>query len=348
MNVGRRPIYGIFWLRAFFSICVVEWHTLAVGKSLIFSKIDYKSHQYELSDFLNFQVFLLAVPIFLAISCYLFATRKPDAKYFWTRAKHLILLSFFWSVFLNIWTDGIFKFITSIPLSPWALMEFIARAGNTPYYFFLCLMVLLGLCLLASRLNNYTLWLLTIFSILLVALMPMISTFSGFIKLSAWWHPLPFLPYPFASTLLFRYSRELHHWRFPVAALSLGAAIISGFFEWKYYVDAIYFSIQPYALPAYMRPSVFFACYSLLVLFLGPWSNCPAFIRFLSDYSLTLYCLHLFFIPIVVKYASTAAPIFQSRQIQVVLVLLLSYAGGMFLKLFFKKSLLVSSSSPQS
>jgi peptidoglycan/LPS O-acetylase OafA/YrhL len=63
---------GIDYLRAFFSVCVVLAHLGYISPSLIFNRELYLAHIFTVSDFINFYVILLSVPVFFIISNYFF------------------------------------------------------------------------------------------------------------------------------------------------------------------------------------------------------------------------------------------------------------------------------------
>ena len=88
-------IQGIDYLRAIVSVFVVIWHMGGGGCSLIFSKEAYLGHVLTLSDFVNFHLLLLAVPTFIFISIYLYAS-KPICTTSLTKqlSRILVLLSF--------------------------------------------------------------------------------------------------------------------------------------------------------------------------------------------------------------------------------------------------------------
>ncbi len=76
--VKVQNIEGIEYLRVVMSKFVVIWHMGGGGSSFIFSKLDYGKHTFVFSDFLNFHILLLAVPVFIFISIYLFSKTRPS------------------------------------------------------------------------------------------------------------------------------------------------------------------------------------------------------------------------------------------------------------------------------
>ena len=110
MNHAVKHINGIDWLRAFLSVLIVAWHMHAFGTSDIFNKQRYTVHQFELSDFLNFHILLVAVPLFIAISCYLFALKNTSYAHFKARMLKIGSLLIFWVVMFYLWNSSILYF----------------------------------------------------------------------------------------------------------------------------------------------------------------------------------------------------------------------------------------------
>lgn len=91
---AKENIYGFDWLRAICCVMVVLWHSSALdllnnNPSLIIIK-----------NIINFNILLLAVPIFIQISLILFLKkRKVKAKYFLeSRIPRLLSLYTFWFI----------------------------------------------------------------------------------------------------------------------------------------------------------------------------------------------------------------------------------------------------------
>jgi hypothetical protein len=316
---------------------------LTAGRSAVFDNPGYQSHRFSLSDFFNFNVFLLGVPIFLSVSCYLFDRKNPNKSYFWNRIRRIALLLAFWPVALLLWRGGLPGLIGSLPAQPLALLEFFARAGHTIYYFFVCLLLLTAITFGALCINKSAAACLAMLSFVAVAAMPIITIAANMPKLSAWWHPLPFLPYAFASVLLAKYEPVIDRWRVGLASLLLAASFMAGLLEWKCYMNPVYFSMQPYAMPAYMRPSLVLSAYGLLLLAIGFKAEIPRWVRYMADRSLGLYCLHPFFMLPVNEFAPRCFSMMSNVMARTVLVIGLSYAAIRVLHFFVKEDFLLVS-----
>ena len=63
--------HGIDYLRAFMSLAVIAWHMRLFGISPLFDVNGYATHRIQFSDLINFNLLLLAVPVFFLISIFL-------------------------------------------------------------------------------------------------------------------------------------------------------------------------------------------------------------------------------------------------------------------------------------
>lgn len=246
-------IPGISWLRALLSVAVVTWHMNSFGKSLIFDNKEYLRHVFTLSDLIYFQVLLLAVPTFFLISCYLYARKNPPLHYYTKQISRFAIFAVFWTLAAGIWVDLVLG--RELPsLSSMSLQSFIIiiiSAGNTPYYFFVSLIILTTITHIFSRLSTMINVIMFISTCLLIFILPEITMTYRLYTLSAYWSPLNFIPYPFAAILLARdelllVKRNRHMWA--ITAL-LVTSILLSFYEWRYYIDGIFFSgdnLPPY------------------------------------------------------------------------------------------------------
>jgi peptidoglycan/LPS O-acetylase OafA/YrhL len=217
------------------------------------------------------------------------------------------------------------------------------RAGQTIYYFFVCLLFLTAIAYGAMCLNKVAAAYFVVFSLIVVVTLPIITIVTNMPKLSAWWHPLPFLPYAVVSALLAKHEPVIDRWRLGIACLLLAASFMVGLLEWKFYMNPVYFSIQPYAMPAYMRPSLVFSAYGLLLLAIGFKAEIPRWMRYMADRSLGLYCLHPFFMLPVNEFAPRCFSMMSNVMARTVLVIGLSYAAIWVLHFFVKEDFLLVS-----
>ena len=124
-------------------------------------------------------------------------------------------------------------------------------------------------------------------------------------------------------------------------AVSIALCAIFAVFEWKYYADAILFNIQPYAMPAYTRTSVVWGTFALAIIALNPSIKANSIVKFMSKYSLALYCIHVFLMDPVKKLVTSFAqePIIIIYG-SIIFVIFLSYTIARVLQIYLKEKVL--------
>ncbi len=160
-------------------------------------------------------------------------------------------------------------------------------------------MICLVLTFCIARIKNAWLWAGFSFSVLVLAILPALTERTGFFPLSAYWSPLNFLPYPFAALLFIRSREVMLARRILIFWTAIVACIVFALLEWNYAVGDIYFKNQGFALPPYTRPSLVFGIAAVAVLALHPAIPQNRLITFMAGNALSLYCLHIFFYPII-------------------------------------------------
>lgn len=291
-------IEGIQYLRAIMSVFVVCWHMGGGGHSLIFTA-NYPQHVFTLSDFVNFHLFMLAVPAFIFISTYLFALQGADSPRLWKRLKRLTILLTFWTTAFILFNNGYMGLRYLIPQSVGYFVLTVLQAGSTIYYFFVCLIICLLLTWCIARWRNQWLWAGFLCTVVLLAVLPPLTERTGFFPLSAYWSPLNFLAYPFVAVLFVRYRHVVEEKRAMLFWSAMACSVLFALFEWNSAMGEIYFSRQGFALPPYTRPSLVFGVAAVAAAALHPAIRATPVITFMARYALALYCLHIFFYPIV-------------------------------------------------
>ena len=341
-------IPGISWLRASLSVAVVAWHMNSFGKSLIFDNKEYLRHVFALSDLINFQVLLLAVPTFFLISCYLYARKNPSLHYYTKRISRLAILAVFWTLAAWIWVVLVIGYHRLPSLPPPSLQSFtiiVLSAGYTPYYFFVSLIILTTITHIFSKLSTILNIIMFISTCLLIFILPKITMNYTLYTLSVFWNPLNFIPYPFAAILLARedllsVKQNPNLW---IITVLLVISILLSFYEWRFYIHEIFFrGGQSAAIPAYTRLSV--VCSSIMLFFIALTSRIKTnrIIDFMSRQSLSLYCLHVFIFFIVFpNFFSTLAvlslPAFLIEIFKIVIILFVCYITSYLLKMVLNK-----------
>ena len=292
--VKLQHIEGIDYLRTVMSIFVVIWHMGGGGSSLIFSKLDYAKHTFVFSDFLNFHVLLLAVPVFIFISIYLFSVKQPCFAILRKRVLRLSLLLTFWPLILIFYNKG-YQGLATLPWTPAANAVYtILQAGQTIYYFFPSLILCLFATFIFLRLNRNWQIILMLSSLALLAVLPIFTKFSNLYIASAYWNPFNFIPLSFAAVLVAQNASFILKKRIFVIIFSLLLSLFFAIIEWHYATGAIFFAGQNHAIATYTRPSLLFEVIALFTVAMDPRIKSSGVIRFTSKNALALYCLHPF------------------------------------------------------
>ena len=345
-SAGRR-VAGIDYLRAFFCVCVVVVHLGYVSPSDIFDEDRFANHAFDWSDFVNFYVLCLAVPVFVLISTYLYALKPTDGAGLARRLGRIVRLLVFWSVLYQIFFYTGYGFPKLIPHDAHGLVLYLITGGNTVYYFFVALIVATIVTHAARNLPTATVWTLFALATLLVGVLPLLhqelrprTAWAMLLALHA--NPVNFLPLAFAGVGLARLTqagatRALD--RIGIGALALGAAL--AVLDWTAYVDPCFFEVNRFALPAYTRPSLVLLAVAVLVLAVRAQPAGNPVVAFVARHSLAVYCLHPFFVPVRYKmdqvlHLSGVAEVL----VPLPLVLALSIGGSLVLPRFVREDLL--------
>jgi surface polysaccharide O-acyltransferase-like enzyme len=335
-------VSGIDYLRAVFSVCVVAVHLGYISPSTIFDTTAYITHTFSWSDFVNFYVLCLAVPVFVLISTYLYSLKTPTAGGLWRRLGRITKLLVFWSVAYQIFFYTGYGFPKLIPREPARLVLYILSGGGTVYYFFVSLIVVTAVTHASRRLPLATLAMLFGVSTLTVGVLPLLHRSTGMIGLAMYANPLNFVPFAFAGVVLARLNaagatRTIDR----IAWCSLALAGATAVLDWTVYVDPCFFEVNLFALPAYTRPSLIFLGIAVVVcaICVNPPSN--RVVSFMARHSLAVYCLHPFFVPVKYKmvdvlHLTGAAEVL----VPLPVVIGLSYAGSLLLTLFLRDEVL--------
>jgi surface polysaccharide O-acyltransferase-like enzyme len=344
---GGSRIVGIDYLRAFFSVCVVAVHLGYICPSSIFSREAYERHTFTWSDFINFYVLCLAVPVFVLISTYLYALKPTDSAGLWRRLGRILRLLVFWSLLFQIFFFTGYGFVKQIPRDLQGLALYVMTGGETVYYFFVSLALVTMVTHYVRNVPGPALWAMFAVSTLLVGVLPLLhrayadrthwALFLGHLA-----NPLNFLPFAFAGVGLARLTRAGATRLLDaigVGALVLGAA--SAVLDWTVYVDPCFFEVNRFAIPAYTRPSLVFLAVAVLILAVRSGPPVNPVVSFMAFHSLAVYCLHPFFVPVHYKLAQLP----QLSGIETVLVslpvvLALSYVGSLVLPSFLREEVL--------
>jgi hypothetical protein len=340
-SVKIKHIEGFDYLRAIMSVFVVAWHMEGGGKSLIFSKDRYLEHVFTVSDFVNFHILLLAVPMFIFISNYLYVLGGVSDSVFRKRARRILILLTFWPIALVIFRNGYHGLLNLVPHSLSSLAVTALTAGHTIYYFFVSLILSFSITHIIAKLKFKLQIFGFILSIIIVASLPSFTKMYGFYFLSAYWNPLNFIPFPFAAVLLAQNEDYVRLKMIFLMNSSIVLFVLLSIFEWHYSVADIFFPGQGYAIPAYTRSSLVFGVIVLAILATDQRIKSNGIIKYMAKYSLALYCLHPFLMKPV---KAVVAKIFQNETIStytsIILVILFSYAIAAVLRIYLKEEVI--------
>jgi peptidoglycan/LPS O-acetylase OafA/YrhL len=288
-NSTREHLHGFDVLRAVFSVAVVTVHLGYVAPSSIFDPSHWREHAFNWSDALNFYVLLLAVPVFIMMSCYLVAksTQPNLAKRNWRIGRLFV----FWAVILNLYQTGIFGTLRTVPRTPLELLFYFTSGLGTPFYFFVSLTITMTFAAWARTKASIVVGTLMAASTVLVGILPLIARQTGRAEWCQHHLPLNFVPYSFASVLAMRLSPSRIRL---VMCLAFAVGALLAILDWTYYIDPLFFAVNRYALPAYMRPSLVFLATGVVLAATRLQFRHGKIIQFMSEHSLALYCLHPF------------------------------------------------------
>jgi peptidoglycan/LPS O-acetylase OafA/YrhL len=338
----RNRIEGIDYLRAIMSVFVVVWHMGGGGRSLIFSTERYLDHVFTLSDLVNFHLLLLAVPIFLLVSNYLYACQPANTQMLCKRIKRIMILLTFWPPVYIATTQGIDGLVNLIPDRAGTLIILVFGAGNTIYYFFVCLLFSTLITHIALRLTPASQLVAGIASVVFVAGLPWLTISSGFFLLSAYWSPLNVIPFSFAAVLVAQNRAFIQSNKIVLLVISVALSVLLSVMEWHYAVGGVFFRGQGFAIPAYTRTSLLFASLAILILALDERIKSNRIVNFMAKYSLALYCIHPFLIKPVQSFVSTfvqTTSLFAFSSI--VFVIIFSYMLSLMLRYYIKENVMM-------
>jgi surface polysaccharide O-acyltransferase-like enzyme len=292
----QRRYHGFDYLRAFFSVSVVAVHLGYVGRSAIFSREHFREHHVVLSDVVNFYVLLLAVPVFLLISGFLFLQGTVDRAQLQRSLKRIGRIAVFWIAMYTVFRERGWEVLERLPRTAYGIAVFSLSGGDTIYYFFVSLLMTVGIIYVARRFDLRLIAFLFIGSVLCVAVLPLIAIATGWFSIAVYYDPPNFVPYGFAALLM---NGAIKHEPNPIKAKHIVIACVAtlalAVLDWTVYVHPGFFSVNSFAVPAYARPSL------VLLAMLVVWcatsiTRRPGrIVMYMSRNSLALYCLHPFF-----------------------------------------------------
>jgi hypothetical protein len=348
MNSRNNWYLGLDYLRPLMSFAVIAWHLHLFGETGFFDIDKFKTQNISFVDIVYFQVLLLSVPTFCLISLFVFSSRRIiNLKYLLKRIERLFYLYLFWLstgllIYMNIKNNSLLVLFNSLTSDFYQFVLFLFSGGFTLYYFFLNLIFLTILAYFTISWGHRLQWLLMGISTMLFWVIPaVVCHFKICEFLLAYWNVINFIPYVFISNLINHYKKKLEapdiFWRccFFLAIL----CFITAYCEWQWFVCIGNFKYNGFAIPPYMRISVAIGATLLLVSCLRIRQPAPKWIKFLSDCSLGLYCLHMIVI-ILLQKTNFYEAIHYFRFIEFVVVISISIVLTVLFRRAFRSGLI--------
>lgn len=338
---GKARIFGLDYLRAFFSICVVVIHLDYLPTSPTFDPTSLSIRAFPRSDFAVYYILKLAVPVFILISCYLAAMKAGTPGALRRQLSKVAHLLIFWAILYKTCALSLEGVVRSIPHDGPGLAAYVITAGHTIYYFLVSLLLMLPIAHRAACLSTAANAALFCLAVAVVAALPIVAKSTGCAWLIHYANPANFLPYPFAAAFI----RQFAGGRARRIRIAIGSFILAApcaLLDSTLYRDAFFFQANKSPIPDYARPSVVFLSIGAFLAALLVRSRPGKIVAFMSRYSLALYCIH----PFLLKPASIAADYLHLSGepllfVTLPLVVATSYLLAIVLQSFFRKDLLV-------
>lgn len=289
MLSSDKHYYGFDYLRAFFIVVIVAWHSDLFSYLNNYPSISYIAEKY---------ITLLAVPIFFQVALYLYASKSIANKHdFPRRLRRLSILYLFWfPVNLILTSDGNIRSYFTGKETVYTLM-----GNRTVTYFLFSLLVLTILTELVIRLcQKYSIRITFITILFVISLIVMI--FGNQIALTlihlrlpvGYASPINFIPYVFSSILLVAINDKIENTNGnfrPAAIIILSVLmLLFAFAEWFAYSSAWKYFDRTYF--NYCRVSLVLAAMLLVLIFKGIKRKPKRAVMLLSNLSLGIFVIH--------------------------------------------------------
>ncbi|GFK94172.1 hypothetical protein NNJEOMEG_02012 [Fundidesulfovibrio magnetotacticus] len=329
--------HGFDALRVFFCVCVSYWHIVAAPKVTRFAPDILQGFVPTGTDILSMNLLLLAVPVFMQVSMFLYVlNRETKADYFPRRMRQLFIMTLFWATAHNIILEmDVRLFLVSLPYFLGYLIS-----TNTSFYFLVSLMIwtagyeAVRRVFPAGELSAARATGLWVASMLVMLAAPWF--FQGVLQLPYYyWNPMTFIPYLFGGilvrSLLDNGTLDDASRAGRVVGCLTALWLVLSVLEWVF-LSRIAWPGYPdkYIMPPYARASL---CVGALAIVCGAMAffrkHHPLLER-LAGLSFGVFCLHLLLNHWLAPFFSMFAV--TDKTVQYVLVLMLSFAVTYCLK----------------
>lgn len=300
INKEKHIYYGFDYLRAIMIIFIVIWHTGLLGGVELVDISQYCRRSIAITDIICFQFLLLAVPVFFLISFFLFVINLEvkTKKYFFDRLERLVYLYVFWAgLWCLIYYRKAFSiFSEAIQQNPKELFFFIACGGVSAFWFLFSLALLTIITYFCRKLPQLILWLLLFLSALSLWIGPIIGITQSpkVFYWMQWWVPIVHLPYVFIAILVSHANKDRLYPKIRlIAGILLMIFIFTSFCEWEWILHRCS-TVNYGRITTYARLSVVSGASMIFILSFLIRTPPNKLIKFLSDQSLGIYCVHIF------------------------------------------------------
>jgi len=335
----RQHIESIDYLRAIMSVFVVIWHLGGLGQSGLFT-MEYANHSVAISDIVNFYMLLVAVPMFFFISFYLFALSPPDYTSLFSRLKRFFSLYTFWVVVFSLIRGGP-DLKTAYALLTTSLMSFystVFTGFTTVYYFFAILLVLVVPAYLLRFTSSGVLVVGLVVTTISLAILPSITEAQTNPLFSVYWSPWNFSPYIFLGILFAKKQEFIKKHKQELCQICVIGMLISMFVELKFSVGITHLKMQGFAIAAYTRSYLVFTVALIAIMVLTSSIKSNLVIRFMSKYSLALFCLHPFYMGLARSIVGSQGVV--DTLLSTLLTVMFCYATAVILSHYLNKKIL--------
>lgn len=302
-TVEKNYFLGFEYLRVFFAIAIVAWHTRALGITSLFNPALFQNFKAGLVDLIYGNVFLVGVPIFLQLSLFLYIyNRDNKPNYFWKRLKYLIILYVFWVTASMVFIGP------GIAVSHWKSVQFVISGGSSHIYFLFSLVFCTAITELFFQMQKALKDKQHLFlHFFLFAIVFLFLSFRVYLPayfpqgkylyvVMAYYSPINFLPYVFSSFMFYYYFKKgklnVVNIKKVLAAVVVTAVLL--LLEWRIAAQPFNFTYDGMPISAYARPSIIVSTLVLFYIFAAIKLDPPKIIRSLSELTLGVYLIHFY------------------------------------------------------
>lgn len=299
--IDKKYFSSFDYLRVFFAMAVVAWHTRALGVTTLMTN----QLNLNLKELIYGNIFLIAVPIFVQISLFLYLyNRDIKENYFKKRIFRLGSIYVFWLSAVVVLMLGIGQVNFRSPI-------FWVSGGGSQVYFIFTVIIMTILLEFFFRIKKFfspngflyfSLVMLTISTVIILFkanLLSYINLDPKYLQLFIpYWNPINFIPYIFSSFIFFYFYQRGYLQKKDVRVeiwITLILIILLAYLEYRFMSRyEIFLNYDAVIVPPYNRLSIILSTWLILYVFLNRNYQSPVFIKKLSGLTLGVFLIHLF------------------------------------------------------